>query len=72
MSHIGKDGISAEQKFWNNEVVVGRLLLFLDAESTLYLAQVHRLTLRILQQYKSVWVKFINPGGISGWDPEDV
>ena len=59
MSHIGKDGISAEQKFWNNEVVVERLLRFLDAESTLYLAQVHRLTLRILQQYKSVWVKFI-------------
>ena len=59
MSHIGKDGISAEQKFWNNEVVVGRLLRFLDAESTLYLAQVHRLTHQILQDYKSVWVKFI-------------
>lgn len=58
MSHISKDGLSAEQKFWNNSDLVARLLLFLDAGSTLCLAQAHRHTLQILQ-YKSVWVELI-------------
>ena len=56
MSH--KHGISAEQKFWNNSDLVANLLLFLDASSTMNLAQSHRITLQILQN-KSDWLKLI-------------
>ena len=59
MSQIGKDGISAEQKFWNTHPeLVERLLIFLDASSTMHLAQAHRITLQRLQ-FKSVWLKLV-------------
>ena len=58
MSQIGEDGISAEQKFWNTPDLVEQLLLFLDAGSTMYLAQSHRRTLQILK-CKNVWLKLI-------------
>ena len=58
----------AERKFWKTPELIERLLLFLDVESTLCLAQSHARTLNILEG-GWVWNKFIKR--ICPYDEED-
>ena len=61
-------GCEAERKFWRTPELIERLLLFLDAESTLVLAQSHVRTLNVMEG-GWVWNKFI--ARICPYDEDD-
>ena len=62
MSGAKEQGGDAQQKFWNNQDLMEKLLPFLDAQSTLSLVQSQfSCTLDILQdpENPSIWIKLV-------------
>ena len=51
---LGGDSRAAEKKFWNSPELVENLVLMLDALTTFHLAQIHNLTLQVVQ-HPPIW-----------------